>query len=588
MKAMSTESQAQEGNNQFGGIADLYRYWHVVNKRKWLILGSVIVITAVALGWTWRKPRIYQATATVILDPQAPKVLGGQMAEVVQLGTGAFWANADYYNTQYKIIRSRSIAEHVVRKYELHKDPRLGFANLPEEAAIAAATSVVIGSVRVLPVRESRIIGIGFRSTNPQLAADLSNYLSEVYTEQNLAVKLEATRSATRWVAKQLDEARDELDRSETALYTFKRDNNILSVALEDRQNLISQALGGFSDASTQAKKQRIDLEARRKAVEAILIGELVEIPASFAASTVLEGLSANYMDERRKLSTLQERYGPKHPEVVYQERRVEAARADLKQQAQTLLRTMDAEISGLKTAETKYDGELQRLTAEALELNKKEIEYKKLSRDSENSAAVYSLLLKRLNESGLQEQDHTNNIRPLDRALVPTDPVEPNMRNAGMLGLTLGLLLSLGLAFFVEYLDRTVKSQEDIEQVLSLPFLGFVPSLDDATDTALLYCDSSELYILHPAQPHVDGSRVLPCRAHKPPVLVAGSTSKDAGRDLIEPGRRQDDDVPEPGYRHGAKRAQDAHHRHRHAPPPSAQDPRRVEREGRFVAHRR
>jgi uncharacterized protein involved in exopolysaccharide biosynthesis len=217
---------------------------------------------------------------------------------------------------------------------------------------------------------------------------------------------------------------------SETALYSFKRDNNILSVALEDRQNLISQALSGFSDALTQAKKHRIDLEARRKAVEAILMGDLVEIPSSFGPqSEALETLRTAFMEERRKLNTLRERYGPKHPEVLYQEKRVEGARADLHGQAQTALKAMDAEIQGYKTAEAKYEGELKRLTEEALELNKKEIEYKKLSRDAENSAAVYSLLLKRLNESGLQEQDKTNNIRPLDRALVPAGPIEPNLR---------------------------------------------------------------------------------------------------------------------------------------------------------------
>jgi uncharacterized protein involved in exopolysaccharide biosynthesis len=214
-KGMSAESRSEAGQEGGGAsVSDIYRYWHVVNKRKWLIFGATAVITALALGWTWRKPKIYQATATVIIDPQAPKVMGGQMSEVVELGTGSYWWNADYYNTQYRIIRSRALAEQVVRKYQLHKDARLvpPALKLTDDELIAYAAEAVLGRIRVLPIKESRIIGIAVRDTSPQLAADLANDVTDVYTEQNLAVKLEATRGANRWVAKQLDDAKGDLD----------------------------------------------------------------------------------------------------------------------------------------------------------------------------------------------------------------------------------------------------------------------------------------------------------------------------------------------------------------------------------------
>src|SRR5688500_18605869 len=102
MSAEARPEASREGS--VSSAAEIYRYWHVVTKGKWLILGATAVVTALAVGWTWRKPHIYQASTTIIVDPQAPKVMGGQPSSVVELGTGAHWSNSDYYNTQYRII----------------------------------------------------------------------------------------------------------------------------------------------------------------------------------------------------------------------------------------------------------------------------------------------------------------------------------------------------------------------------------------------------------------------------------------------------------------------------------------------------
>jgi capsular exopolysaccharide synthesis family protein len=501
------ENEPRVEAKDLGGQAsefDARAYLRVIKKRWGLIVLTIAVVVGAAAAWTMQKPKIYEAMATVIIDPQAPKVLPTQ--DVVELGAGNFWDSHEYYNTQARILRSRWLAQEVVRRY-----PNL-LANKAVAGRVAgreqdAAESYIQGGMVVAPVRESRIFGIGFRDTDPQLAAELANDVVAVYIEQNRAVKLAATNEATRWVAKQLDEARSELSRSETALYDFKKENNILSVNQEERQNLISKALDGFSTALNDTKRKRIDLQARRRAVMALMSGDDTNVPSSYVAESQTIGpLRAAYLDERRKLRALTDRYGEKWPEVEAQQVRLKSSLDDLRAEGQRLLRSIDAEINALLESEGRYGAEVARLTAEAFALNQKEIEYKRLTRDAVNTEQVYSLLLKRLNESGLQAQDQTNNIRPLDTAEVPTVPSEPRLRQAVAFAFLGGLVLALLLAFFLEQIDRSVKSQEDVEQGLGLPFLGLIPSVKQAADTPI-----RELFIVkHPKSSVAESCRVV------------------------------------------------------------------------------
>jgi len=143
----------------------------------------------------------------------------------------------------------------------------------------------------------------------------------------------------------------------------------------------------------------------------------------------------------------------------------------------------VDGGIGALTETGQKETAGKDRLTQEAVELTEREGKYKQLTRDAKNAEEMHALLLRRLNESSLEEQDFANNIRVLDEARQPGGPISPNVRRSGMMGLALGFMLAFGLAFLIEFLDRTVKSQEDIETVAGLPFLGMVPSVGDPGD---------------------------------------------------------------------------------------------------------
>jgi len=444
-----------------------------------MAISTATLAAVVAYGAT--RPKVYEAQVSVIIDPQAPKVLSG-MTDVVELGAAGSLANSTYYyNTQFRIIQSRSLSERVVERFSLQNDPRMlgpSGQNLDDRAKIAKAAGRLRAAIRVVPVKDSRIVSIGIRDKDPSLAAQLANQLAEVYTEQNVRDRVDVTQGATRWVAEQLDQARKSLRDSETALYKFRLEHNILSTSLEDKQNLLTTQLQEFSSALTDARKKRIDVETRRGAMTGVLTAENVENAGADTDSVPLVELRKEYLEAKRKLVELSQRYGDKHPEVAATTARIERYKRDLDRQAEGILTFMDVQSQGLGNAEKRYNTELSKLTAEAMQLNKLEVDYKRLVREAHDATEVYNTLIKRFNESGLQAQNEANNIRILDTALAPTLPVEPNLKLVVALGIALALLLGLGYAFGLEMMDRTIMTQEDIESTLGVPFLGFVPSI--------------------------------------------------------------------------------------------------------------
>lgn len=476
--------QEETGGFSGGGI-DLRHYWHVFKKRWWIMLATVIVVATASVVVAMHRPRIYQAAASVIIEPQAPRVLGGETVEVQELGQGsAFWDNAEYFNTQERILTSRSLARAVVEKYSLHKDARLVVPapGASEEDLIERATGIVRGAIDVKMISDSRVLQILIRDGDPGLARDLANWVADVYIERNVSKKHDVTRDAKRYVAQQLDEAKGELDRAEKALYAFKKDNNILYMSLENQRNQVSKDLDTYASSLTEAERRSIDLKAKRNALSALLNDGSSAAPSSFfTPSATIETLRSMYLDERRKLQVLEERYGPKHPEVLAQRARVETSLQDLKEEVGTLLRSLDGELRALAESIGQYKAKVAALTDEAHRINEKEKDYKQLTRDAASADENYTLLLRRLNESKLEERNFANNISLLDEARLPNSPVEPNVRKSAFVGFALGVMLALGLAFLIEFLDRSIKSQDDIEGVIGLPFLGMVPSVSQA-----------------------------------------------------------------------------------------------------------
>src|SRR5580698_8985369 len=179
-----------------GSKLDLRAYWRTVRKRWPFVVLSMIVATVIAFVYTYRQPKIYEAACQVIIETMAPQVLPGSK-DVVELGTGTFWANKEFYETQYRIIQSTTVGQRTGEKLGLQYDPDYAPV-VGTSHDLTALGRVIASQLTIKPLKDSRLALITVTDRKPQRAALIANTVADTYIEYNLDYKLEGARSADR------------------------------------------------------------------------------------------------------------------------------------------------------------------------------------------------------------------------------------------------------------------------------------------------------------------------------------------------------------------------------------------------------
>src|SRR5579871_6720277 len=275
----------------------------------------MIVATVVAFVYTYRQPKIYEATCQVIIEPMAPQVLPGSK-DVVELGTGSFWANKEFYETQYRIIQSTSVGQRTAEKLGLQYDPDYAGV-VGKNHDLAALGRTIAGQLNVKPLKDSRLALITVSDRKPQRAALIANTIADTYIEYNLDYKLEGARSAMAWLAEQEADLKHELEGSELKLYQYKKDRNLLAVSLDDKQSMLSQNLASVNGKLTELHIRLIELDAKRKMIERARsnISEEETLP-EIREKQAIEKLRDTYLQISKDYADLSSRYGPEHPKI--------------------------------------------------------------------------------------------------------------------------------------------------------------------------------------------------------------------------------------------------------------------------------
>lgn len=472
----------------------LLEAWKTLRKR-WI---WVVTLTAagliVAAFYTAGQQRIYRSSCVIQIDPKPPKPLGQEVQAIVDVGANSYWANTEYYKTQFQIIQSRAVSEETVRRLGLHRDIsfRRGLGpkdKLPDasetpasenvEAAIESTAARLRSQLSVEPVRESRLVTIAYTDPSPERARQILTTLVGVYVDRNVDVALDSTNTAADWLRGQVDKLKQELEGSENALHDYKTDNRILSVSLDDQSNMLRQEMQQLSAALTAVRVRRTQVAAQ--AEELAKLGSDVQADLSnylLLRDQTLQNLrDALVTAQSDRNSLLGSGKGENHPLVASAVARVDAAREALerevenvRQAAQRELSTVDKEVNSLATL-------LDQAHTRAQDLGRLEIEYRRLERSKTQTEKLYSLVLERSKESDLTRMMRFNNIQTIDPPLVPKAPVSPRVPVNMAIGLVGGIALGLFGAFAREMFDQSVKSPSDIEE-LGVTFLGLLPRL--------------------------------------------------------------------------------------------------------------
>lgn len=471
-------------------------YLRVLLRRKWLILLVFSLVLGATTLYTTRQPRVYAAQISLIIDSKEPRFLDTQIQDVNSDTGSYYWANKEYLETQYKIIQSRAVSQRVVERLGLATDPDfLGLTRVTDEKRRAELmtridpVSLLQAKIRVEPVKDSRVSLIKIEDSEPNRAALLANEVAQAYSDEVMSQKLKLTENASKWLDERRDSLSDSARTSEMALYTFRKQQDIL--ALDDRSSMVSQKLQETSKALTEAQLRIAGLKARVAAIRSVQANQGAEdrlwaeaLPAARENQTLIK-LKDRVFTMRNEVTDLQSRYLDEHPKLLEAREKLAAAEKEFVRELSNIVIAAEAELKEAVEKERNLAGLFEAAKAEAFDLEKKKLELDKYKQDSDNAKRQYDSVYKRLKDIELSGLLRTSNVRVLDAARPVLGPIRPNVPQGILMGLIGGLVMGLALALLLEFLDSSITTQAQIEERLGLTFLGFVPTIPETAGSS-------------------------------------------------------------------------------------------------------
>jgi succinoglycan biosynthesis transport protein ExoP len=503
--------QEQPPQNDADESIDVRRYVELLRKRWWVVVLGVAIGVSMAALYTMRQPSLYRAQSTLLIDTATPRVLTG-VTDVVDMGTGGWWASDAFYQREYRIMQSRAVARRAGEKLGIiSDDKRTGLDQIADVAEREKKreeldpADFIMGTYSVEPEKSQNIVYVVVVDQNAQRAADIANAVSEAYLEHNVERRATGTEEAGTWLAVQHQELKQKLESSENALYKFMEDNQVLNASLQSQIDEVLERLRSFNSklADVQAEKIRTQLDSQ-------VLADVKETPALIDSipevrnAPVISALKTKRIELDGEKTELAGRYQDAHPKMVALNEQITIVDQNLQKEIDAILLSLVRVQDKLTSTEAGLTIAIADERAKEARLNKLKLDYDRLKREVDTNAQLYDMVTTRMKEADLTGNLKLNHASILDPALPPGARFKPILRNNLIAGFLLALALSLALIIGLDLLDNTVKTQEDIERFLSVPFLGLLPLIEGAkvnpSDKAGLLKATQErdLYVLH------------------------------------------------------------------------------------------
>ncbi len=518
----------------------LLDYWRAVRKRLWLVLGVAALITALATIYVARKPDIYEASARVQVDQENNPMYAGKTTPYIYSPAN----DPSYFNTQLQILTSPGLLRRVAKTLDLEHNQAflqpqtaqphstwktisrmLGFGGTEEKSVANQAkqlpltTSVApkssddpaeakrlapyvgaLQSLKVDPVRESRagyyketrLIDITFQHGDPETAAKITNAVAETFVRSNLEKKNEANTDTSEFLSKRVAELQSTIRADEEKLVSYAKNNQILS--LDATQNTVVERLSGLNKSLLEAENDRKIAEAEYNAAKA---------PGAASAQAEVANKDANETeaklgDLKRERAKLMVDATEEAPEVKEVNQQIAALETHLKEtrsrNAGTLLTNLETKYRQSLAREESLRKSFNQQKSETVTQNEAAINYRMLEQEIATKKGLLENLLSRSKENDVVLAGRPNNISIVDHAIAPEGPVGPARLRSVMLAFVLALALGVGLALFLEYLDDSVHSTDDVERFLRLPALAVIPAMSGSAARRRLLSSATSL----------------------------------------------------------------------------------------------
>lgn len=469
----------------------LARYFRIARRWKWAILGAIVAGIAAALIVTLLMTRQYSADVRLEIAREEARIVNIESVEPERASV-----DQEFYQTQYGLLQSRSLAERVARElsladnrafldmHEISDTPGVPASERPLDNSPAAraarlrnVTGVLLRNIDVSPIRLSRLVDITYTSPDPEMAARIANAWAQLFIQSNIERRFEATAYARTFLESRLADLRQRLDQSERQLVGYAANQRIININTPNatgpgsERPITADDLVAYNEALALARTQRITAETTMRQSGA-------SSSASLNNPTVasLRQRRAEIASEYARLrAQFEEQYPP-----------VQALAAQLAQLDRTIVTEEGRVASSLRgeyrqalDREEELAGRVETLKGNLIDLRRRSIQYNILQREVDTNRSLYEGLLQRYKEIGIAGGVGTNNISIVDRAGVPQRPSSPRPLINLMLGLLVGAAVGAALALALEQIDEAITDPSEMESVLNVPSLGVVPKIE-------------------------------------------------------------------------------------------------------------
>jgi succinoglycan biosynthesis transport protein ExoP len=455
-------------------------YWRVISSRKEVVIAVSLLVVMTGIIITYAMPKVYMASAVIRVQESAPdvSVFTPEMMRYDPL----------FLRTQFELIQSRPVIEEVVKRRDLDRklSRAYGYDQLPPAIRLEQTVKLMSKWMRVQQYRDTNLIEIQVllsepKSEAPHEAAMTATMVAEVFREQMESRSKQATERALDALYEAFQEQERRLEQAEAEVERIRREYKIdvVDAMAGSRASLDKMTLTMLEELRIRASQDVAEQEARYNLVQSLADDKLVEAAQYLVNDRSIPQLVSDKRKAEVELSQLDESYGPRHPDVMRVrrvvmelEQKIKDAISGLKtgvlaefRASQAKLAIINTELQALRESEREAESSSYREFTEAIDARN----HVKKIRDA---------LEMRYFQEQIELRIPKTTVELVAEAKAPRidDNVSPNFALNIILSIIAGLGAGIGLAYFVEYLDTSVKTIDDIERSMDVPVLGVIP----------------------------------------------------------------------------------------------------------------
>ena len=475
-------------------------YWRIIRLRKTVILAVFLLVVITATLVTFILPERYSSSTRIKIERDQSDVSGFN-----ERGLGYSSYDPYFIQTEFELIQSEVILGKVIEDLDLNREWGKKYAG-GDRLKTTETMAMLKSRMDLRPVRNTSLIEIRVMSEKPDEAAKIANTIAEVYKKHRQDQRKELSQGGIHALEERFQAQEEKVRAAQTNVDRLRKELNIADAMAA------GDAPSPLMTADTLRKLEGMRIENHEQYVlQQTLLDELKEVQKTSGAEglaqviptatgdTLLSSLLEQRVMADQRLVLVEKEYGPEHAEVIKCKASAEDLRNKIANRVDGVMKALEAKVTAVKRSLEDLERQVGDAKTNDILSASESRPYFDAKRNLDEKLRLRQILdMKIATEQIDVNLPKTMMVEIVDTAKPGAHPVQPNKPLNIALGIIIGLVVGIGLAFFIEYLDTSVKTIDDVERSLQSPVLGVIPQ-----NVGLLVDEGTE-------SPHAEAYRVL------------------------------------------------------------------------------